>query len=104
MAVPQRVTTKDMTGTYTLNKTLSDSSQAVLKMQGIGWVVRQAVQYSNITQIMKQYTDEKGVVHVDQEAISTGGIRNVEDREILGPGEWREKENKIWGKVKGMTR
>jgi len=104
MAVPQSVTTKDMSGTYTLNKTQSDSSQAVLKMQGIGWVVRQAVQYSTITQIMKQYTDEKGVVHLDQESISTGGIKNTEDREIMGPGVWGEKDNKLWGKVKGMTR
>ncbi|KAI7699716.1 hypothetical protein KC353_g16308, partial [Hortaea werneckii] len=74
MAAPASVTIKDMTGTYTLNSKQSDSSQATLKMQGVGWLVRQAVQYSTITLHMKQYTDDKGTVHLDQESISTGNV------------------------------
>lgn len=102
MAVPAHVTTKDMSGTYVLNKTLSDSSQAVLKMQNIGFLVRQAAQYSTVTVTLKQYTDDQGVVHLDQDQVSTGGIRNIEERSLNG--EWGERVNKIWGKVKGMTR
>ncbi|GAB1740932.1 hypothetical protein NU219Hw_g6002t1 [Hortaea werneckii] len=102
MAAPASVTIKDMTGTYTLNSKQSDSSQATLKMQGVGWLVRQAVQYSTITLHMKQYTDDKGTVHLDQESISTGNVSSVENRELNG--EWGERENKIWGKVKGTTR
>ncbi|KAI6899849.1 hypothetical protein KC318_g10626 [Hortaea werneckii] len=96
MAAPASVNIKDMTGTYTLNSKQSDSSQATLKMQGVGWLVRQAVQYSTITLHMKQYTDDKGTVHLDQESISTGNVSSVENRELNG--EWGERENKIWGK------
>merc|ERR1712014_462471 len=102
MAAPASVNIKDMTGTYTLNSKQSDSSQATLKMQGVGWLVRQAVQYSTITLHMKQYTDDKGTVHLDQESISAGNVSSMENRELNG--EWGERENKIWGKVKGTTR
>ncbi|KAK4550191.1 hypothetical protein LTR36_003158 [Oleoguttula mirabilis] len=102
MAVPASVTTKDMSGTYTLNKTLSDSSQAVLKMQNIGFIVRQAAQYSTVTATLKQYTDDRGVVHLDQDQVSTGGIRNIEERTLDGVS--GERTNSIWGKVRGVTR
>lgn len=102
MACPPTVTIHNMTGTYTLSKQQSDSSQAVLKMQGIGWLVRQAVQYSTITLHMKHYTDDAGLSHLDQESVSTGNVSSVENREMNG--EWGEAENKIWGKVKGTTK
>ena len=100
--VPASVTTANLSGSYTLNAKLSDSSQAVLKLQNVGWVVRQAAAYSTVTITLKQYTDDKGVVHLDQDQTSTGGIRNEEERVLNG--EWGESENKIWGKVKGRTR
>ena len=100
--VPPEVSTANFSGTYTLNKTLSDSSDAVLKMQGVGWLVRQAVKYSTITVTMKDYVDEEGVRHVDVEQVSTGGIRNEEERPV--DWTWREKVDSIWGKLRGRTR
>ena len=91
-----------MSGSYTLSKTLSDSSQAVLKMQNVAFIIRQAVQYSTVTVTLKQYTDAQGRVHLDQEQVSTGGIKNNEERVLDGNEE--NKENKIWGKVKGRSR
>ena len=102
MAVPTTLTLKDLSGSYTLNKTLSDSLQPMLRMQNIGFIIRQAVQYSSITVTLKQYTDAEGKVHLDQEQVSTGGIRNTEDRVL--DGEWSEKENRIWGLVKSRSR
>ena len=102
MAVPATVTIKDLSGTYTLSKTLSDSTQALLRMQNIGFIVRQAAQYSSITITLKQYTDGQGKVHLDQVQVSTGGLRNAEERTL--DGQWSEKENWIWGKVKGLSR
>lgn len=102
MAVPSDITVHNLTGTYTLNRTLSDSSQAVLKMQSIGFIIRQAVQYSTVTVILQQYTDSEDRLHLDQEQISTGGIRNFEDR--IMDWEWTEKYNRIWGKVHGKSR
>ena len=101
MVVPNSITVQNLTGTYTLNRILSDSSQAVLKMQNINFLVRQAVQYSTITITLKQYTDSTGQ-HLDQEQVSTGGIRNFEDR--LMDWAWTEKYNRIWGKVHGKSR
>lgn len=108
-AVPPHITTTSLTGIYTLNRTLSDSSQQTLKMQNVGWLVRQAVAYSNIETTLKQYTtttaattEAKQQHHLDQHQLSTGGIRNFEDQ-IL---DWQPRvhANKIWGEVRGKSR
>ena len=102
-SVPPEIHTHNLTGIYTLNRTLSDDSQQVLKMQQIGFLVRQAVAYSTVTVTLQQYTDDtSGQKHLDQEQLSTGGIRNFEDRVM--DWEWTVKENWIWGKVKGRSR
>lgn len=102
MSIPSEITTRNLTGIYTLNRHLSDSSQTVLKMQNIGWVIRQAVAYSTVTVTLQQYTDSEGQNHLDQEQLSTGGIKNFEDR--IMDWETTDKENWIWGKVKGRSR
>jgi hypothetical protein len=102
MAVPPGITTSNLSGTYLLNRTLSDSSQAVLKMQGVNFVVRSAVAYSNVTVTLSQYTDSEGRKHLDQDQVSTGGIKNFEDRVM--DGVFTEKYNWIWGKVSGKSR
>ncbi|KAI5210623.1 hypothetical protein E4T39_00170 [Aureobasidium subglaciale] len=111
MAVPDTVNLRNLSGTYNLhgtytednqNKSLSDSSDAALKMQGIGWVVRQAVKYSNITLHVKQFVDENGLEHIDNEQVTTGNIRNTEERVV--DYEWHEKDDKVFGKVSGRSR
>jgi len=103
MAVPDSVTIKNLSGTYLLNKQLSDSSQEVLKLQNVGFVVRQAVAWSSVTSSMDHATDnETGKVRIDTKQISTGGITNEEHWDL--DGEEREAESKIWGKVKGYYR
>ena len=102
MAIPPEITTQNLSGTYLLNRTLSDSSQTVLKMQGVNFVVRSAVAYSHVTVTLSQYTDSEGKKHLDQEQLSTGGIKNFEDR--IMDGAWTEKYNWIWGKVLGQSR
>lgn len=102
MAVPPSITTHNLSGTYTLNRTLSDSSNQVLKMQNVGFIIRQAVAYSTVTVTLNQYTDDAGVQHLDQDQTSTGGIKNFEDR--IMDWQWTEKYNWIWGNVKGKSR
>ncbi|KAH0292357.1 hypothetical protein M436DRAFT_78830 [Aureobasidium namibiae CBS 147.97] len=102
MAVPDTVNLRNLSGTYNLNKTLSDSTDAALQMQGIGWLVRQAVKFSNVTLIVKQFVDENGLVHVDNEQITTGNIRNLEERIV--DYQCREKNDRIFGKVNGRSR
>lgn len=102
MAVPPEITISNLTGIYTLNRHLSDNSQGVLKMQGVNYFVRQAAAYSTVDVTLKQYTCDEGLKHLDQEQLSTGGIRNFEDRVM----DWEqgEKDNWIWGKVNGQSR
>ncbi|KEQ99054.1 hypothetical protein AUEXF2481DRAFT_1872 [Aureobasidium subglaciale EXF-2481] len=102
MAVPDTVNLRNLSGTFNLNKTLSDSSDAALKMQGIGWVVRQAVKYSNITLHVKQFVDENGLEHIDNEQVTTGNIRNTEERVV--DYAWHEKDDKVFGMVTGRSR
>ncbi|KAK3720904.1 hypothetical protein LTR37_003567 [Vermiconidia calcicola] len=99
MAVPSEVTIHNLTGSYTINNALSDSSQQVLKMQKVGFLVRQAVAYSTVTVTIQQYTDSDGKPHLDQDQLSTGGMKNFEDR--IMDWVWTEKSNWIWGKVRG---
>lgn len=106
MAAPPSVTIHSLSGAYDLNKTLSDSTGAMLKMQNIGFLVRQAANYSAITVHLSQYPypeDASGtVVQVDQEQISTGNMKQYEPR-ILD-GEVREREIQYWGKVRGWNK
>ncbi|KAK4985521.1 hypothetical protein LTR50_005929 [Elasticomyces elasticus] len=102
MAVPDSLTIKDISGTYTLNKALSDSMQPMLRMQNINFMVRQVVQYSSITVTLKQFADPKGKVHLEQQQTTTGGMRTTKDRIV--DGEWSQKDNKIWGPVRTRTR
>ena len=101
MATPASITTADMSGVYTLNHKLSDSTDAVLKLQGVGWLVRQAAAHSTVTATIKQYTKD-GVMNLDVSQVSTGNITSSEER-ILD-WEWKDKDDKIWGKVRGKAR
>jgi len=101
MATPDSVTTTNISGVYLMDKKLSDSSIPVLKMQKIPWIVQQAVNYSTITVKLKQYTDDAGVVHVDQEQVSSVATQH-EPRELNGVR--GEREVQFWGKVKGYNK
>lgn len=101
MAAPASVTVKNMTASHDLNKNISDSTGAMLKMQGVGFIVRQAANYSAITVNLYQY-EENGELHLDQEQISTGNVKQLEPR-ILDGGE-RERDIQYWGKVKGWNK
>jgi len=84
-----------------MNKSLSDDPDAILAMQGVSWLVRRAIKWSNIRLNVTQYTDGDGLVHIDIEQVSSVAT-TIEDRTI----DWtfREKEDRVFGKVKGRTR
>ncbi|KAF2772031.1 hypothetical protein EJ03DRAFT_324877 [Teratosphaeria nubilosa] len=100
--VPDTVTARNMTGVYVINKQLSESSNNVLKMQNVGFIVRQVVNNSTITVTLKQYKGDDGVEHFNQKQIAMGGTENMEERLL----NWQvvEADNAIWGRVKGKTR
>ncbi|GAB7354125.1 hypothetical protein MBLNU459_g4688t1 [Dothideomycetes sp. NU459] len=71
-------------------------------MQGVSWLVRQAIKYSTIVLHVEEWVDEAGHTHVDIEQASTGGYKNQEERTM----DWvdRETDDKVFGKVKGRSR
>ena len=101
MAAPDSVNVHNMNASYDMNKKISDSTGNMLKMQGLPWLVRQAANYSAVEVVLKQYKEADGV-HLDQEQISTGNVKQLEPR-ILN-GEEGERDIQFWGKVKGKNK
>jgi len=89
-------------GPYRSYKTLSDDTDPVLALQGIGWLTRKAIGLATVTLSIKQYTEE-GVTHIDIEQTATGGIKGTAELRTL---DWSEREHSdhIFGNLKGKNR
>jgi hypothetical protein len=85
------------------NKTLSDDTDAVLTLQGIGWLTRKAVGLATITLHTKQYTDSDNITHIDIDQTATGGIKGTTEIRVLN---WAERDHKdyFFGHLKGRSR
>jgi len=64
------------------NKTLSDDTDAVLALQGVGWWTRKAIGLATLTLHTKQY-EKDGVTHIDIEQTATGGIKGTTEYVIF---------------------
>lgn len=102
MACPAEITVHNLNGSFDMNKKIGDNTTPMLKMQGLPWLVRQAASYSAVQVNLKEYKDDDGVLHLDQEQISTGNVKQLEPR--LLNGEWGEREIDYWGHVKGWNK
>ena len=63
------------------NHKLSDDTDKILDLQGVGWVTRKIIKAATITLFVKQYKDDEGEEHIDIKQTVTGGIS--------GPPEYR---------------
>jgi len=102
-AAPESVTIHDLTGTWTMNKTLSDPTDPILQLQGIGWIIRKAIGMMTVALVIKEYKDDDGVTHIDIEQPGAAGIKGTTELRQLD-GSWREHEDHIFGAVKGTTK
>ncbi|KAI0137081.1 hypothetical protein BJ170DRAFT_43196 [Xylariales sp. AK1849] len=84
MAAPASKTIGDLTGKWVMSKTLSDSPEPGLALQGISWVTRKAIGLATITLHTKQYTDAEGLVHIDIDQTATGGIKGTSENRVIG--------------------
>ncbi|KAJ3530261.1 hypothetical protein NMY22_g8646 [Coprinellus aureogranulatus] len=101
MALPSSITTQNLSGRFTLNKTLSDNATIdnILSLQGraiapsskdpadertpsqgIGWIKRKAISIGTITLTFKHFIDDKGVEHFDIDNHLTGGIPGSQEK------------------------
>ncbi|KAG6841944.1 hypothetical protein C0991_005124 [Blastosporella zonata] len=65
MATPASLNILDLTGTYIMNKTLSsDSTDEILRLQGVSWFKRKAISFGTLTLKLKHYKED-GIEHID---------------------------------------
>jgi len=103
MAAPDSKNIHDLTGTWTMNKTLSDPTDPILQLQGIGWFIRKAIGMMTVTLNVKEYKDEAGVTHIDIEQPGAAGLKGTSEMRQLD-GSWQEHEDHIFGAVKGRSK
>jgi len=102
MAAPAEISIKDLSGKWVMNKTLSDDTDPVLALQGVGWWTRKAIGLATVTLHAKQYTKE-GTTHIDISQTATGGIQGTTETRTL---DWQERkhEDHIFGNLNGRSR
>ncbi|KAE8148293.1 hypothetical protein BDV25DRAFT_158573 [Aspergillus avenaceus] len=105
MAAPTDITLKDISGEWMMDKTLSNPTEPLLALQGMGWMKRKALNMANITLQVHQYPDNEDskVMHVHIDQIVTGGIKGTTENRRT---DWtpREHEDHVFGRVKGQSR
>jgi len=98
------MTTLDMTGTFVMNKKLSDDTDEILRLQGISWFTRSVISAATITLHVKHYKDDEGIEHIDikQEAKAWVTMTSEELRTL----NWESKESSdsLFGPVVGKSR
>ncbi|KAL2207223.1 hypothetical protein CC79DRAFT_1333024 [Sarocladium strictum] len=109
MAAPADKTIKNFSGQYSLNKSLSESIDPVLSVQGISWLLRTAIGAASITLDVNQYeappnppnTSTDIFTHVDIEQ-TAAGLKSTHERRTLD-SEYREHSDWLFGTVKGYS-
>ncbi|KAH8736779.1 hypothetical protein BGZ61DRAFT_338953 [Ilyonectria robusta] len=109
MAAPAEKTLNDLSGNWVMNKTLSDSSEPVLSLQGIGWVTRKAIGIASISLAVNQYkappkppnTSTEIVTHVDI-VQSASGLSSTHENRCVDET-FRDNSDWLFGSVKGRS-
>ncbi|EED24525.1 conserved hypothetical protein [Talaromyces stipitatus ATCC 10500] len=110
MAAPSDITLQNLNGKYTMNKTLSSDTDAILSLQGIGWVTRRVIGLATITLHIKEYVEPNNddpanapATKIDIGQFLTGGIEASPEYRIT---DWRAREHddRIFGKIVGQSR
>ncbi|KAF9076130.1 hypothetical protein BDP27DRAFT_1414674 [Rhodocollybia butyracea] len=103
MAAPADFTTLDISGKFVMNKTLSDSSDEILRLQGVNWFKRKLIGAGTVSLVIKHYKGDDAVECIDiDQTLSPGGIGTREERVM----DWQErsKEDSLFGYIIGRSR
>ncbi|KAI0778592.1 hypothetical protein BD413DRAFT_112288 [Trametes elegans] len=103
MAAPVDMTTRDISGKYMMNKSLSDDSDEILRLQGVSWWTRKAISLATLYLTVKHYKDDNGIEHIDIDQTLTGGVKGTNEYRTL---DWTERtyEDHVFGPVLGKSR
>jgi len=86
-----------------MNKTLSDDTDPILQLQGIGWIIRKAIGLMTVALNIKEYKDDEGVYHIDVEQPGAAGIKGTTELRTID-GAKRDHEDHVFGHVIGSTK
>ncbi|OBT50335.1 hypothetical protein VE04_08932 [Pseudogymnoascus sp. 24MN13] len=102
MAAPAEYTIANLNGQWVLNKTLSDPTEPVLTLQGVGWLKRKAIGLAAITLALTEKVVD-GLTIIDIESTGTGGIQGTAEHRELNWSE-RAHEDHGCGSLTGQTK
>jgi len=103
MAVPETMTTVDISGRFVMNKTLSDSTDHILTLQGVPWYTRKIIGVATITLDVEHYTGDDTFEHIDTDQTLTGGIKGTNESRTFS-GLPREHTDYLFGDVIGLSK
>ncbi|KAF2869529.1 hypothetical protein BDV95DRAFT_630058 [Massariosphaeria phaeospora] len=112
MAAPASVTIKSLDGKWVLAKSLSDATDPVLALQGLGWLTRKAIGLATVTQHVSSWTTPADttdatsatpLTHMKIEQFATGGIKGTTENRTL---DWmyRPHTDHLFGSLQGKSR
>ncbi|KAH7324209.1 hypothetical protein B0I35DRAFT_475474 [Stachybotrys elegans] len=109
MAAPADKNNRNLSGTWVLNKTLSDSPEAGLALQGIGFLLRKTIGLASITVTVNQYeappkppsTASDIVTHIDSDQ-SAAGLSSTKELRCFD-NFYREHSDWLFGDCKGRS-
>jgi len=101
MAAPPQITCTNLSGKFALNKSLSDSVDAMLECQGIGWATRKIVGLASVVLTIKSHTKDSHP-QINTTTLVAGLDKTQEDRTM----NWTDADHadKIFGKCRHRNR
>jgi hypothetical protein len=82
---------------------LSERTDNILKLQGVGWLLRTTIGAATITLDIKQHENESGATQIEIEQTGTGGMKGTKEFRVL---DWSERGHSdfIFGEVVGRSK
>ncbi|KAH9937892.1 uncharacterized protein BXZ73DRAFT_100107 [Epithele typhae] len=84
MAAPAEMTARDLSGNYTLNKSLSRNNDEILRAQGVSWMLRKTIAMGNPHLRIAHAFDGPGGVETMDNELSAANQRRRERRTFNG--------------------
>ncbi|KAL4963694.1 uncharacterized protein BDV14DRAFT_190789 [Aspergillus stella-maris] len=102
MAIPSDITLKTLNGSWTLDKSVSDSSDSILRLQGVSWLTRKAISAATLTLHFTSSSieteDGTEIPQLTMRQTLTGGIPGSTEERVM---DWveRMRSNHVYGDV-----
>ncbi|KIV80778.1 hypothetical protein PV11_08255 [Exophiala sideris] len=100
MAAPPEINCTNLTGTFVMNKSLSDDLDALLTLQGLSWFTRKAISLATITLTIREYSKDS-LWHID--ITQSSSLSTTQENRTL---DWQDRNHndKIFGQCRGKSR